>query len=474
MRARAPNAAASDAPIQVSHGSPAPHNLSGRQDSPRDFDQGIGKKVADRLQNIAEGLLDRCANQLQKQADDILKRFGEELQASGKALVHEAEQQLAGVTQASRQIWAKSLRSCSTAFEDAQRTSGSLLEGVKSELRTTLTGLHEQGSKQIAEKLETLSAGLKESISAQLQKQGEHVAATVGEDLHTLGTRLVQDIQAHVDAATRASLDALHQEAQVAAQEYRTQIAQTLAALPPSECRDSGEPANSVRQATETGLAKLDEIQEKIRVSLTALAEDHQRQLAQIAASAVQEIQQSSEALTERVRNELQTAVQSFEQTGAQGLTEQLRRSAGDLGERTARELQEQADHVLTEWGEQIRTSEAERLQETQTKLAALTQLSLDSLTQESKALGEESRRQLAKVLEQEAENLQKNAEQILSSVRRSSEDAAAKLEAAEKNMETSLATFAEDRGQRLSELAAFGDRAASARRGRFSRTLPS
>lgn len=387
-----------------------------------DFDQKAANKVADQLHKVAEALLDRSATQLQKQAEDAVEKLTGELRAVATGNIQETQKQLAGMTQASRNIWAKSLRHCSTAMEGVERRSDALLESLQGELRNTLQELQQNGAKQAGDQLRKIAEDLQENSAQQLQRQADDIAGQLGEQLKALGTGLLQEGQKQLASMTQESVEFLAKEAKATAEQCRTQLAQTLQ----GRVQGAYQSPDALQVAAEDAVVKLQAAEQKLQTSFEAQADEGRKRLTEFSTSVLEGLQRQSDALLEGHRDRLLNFVRDLEQEQANRLADQLQKIAEDSLGRSAMELQKRADESVEKLSDGLRAARTTLIQEAQKQLAGVTQESVKSLA---------TRTQAAAVA--------------------AAEDAVSKLQAVEHKMEVSLQTLAEDHQERLTERSA-------------------
>ncbi len=406
------------------------------------FAEKGAKKTTDQLQKLAEGLLERSAKQLQKQADDTVKKSSEELKTSGTGLVQETKQQLVGMTQASRNIWA-----------GIQRKSETLLEGFQGKLQNILNGFEHRGVKEVADRLQKIAEESLERSAKQLQKRVDDAVEKLSEELRASGTRLVQETQQQLASITQASLEFFTKETKATAEEWRSQIAQTLQEQVQSTYRSPDAVVNSINVAVEGAVAQLRAVGQKIELSFETKAEDHQKRLAVRCTSAIEELQRKSDVLLEGFQSQLQNDQRGFHENGVKEVTDHLQKIGEESLERSAKQLQKQADDTGEKVSEELNASGARLVQETEQQLASITQTFLEALTQETKASAEKWRSQLAQTFQEHVQGASRNADAALNSIQLAAGDTMAKLQAAGQKIEVGFETQARDHQKRLAEL---------------------
>ena len=152
--------------------------------------------------------------------------------------------------------------------------------------------------------------------------------------------------------------------------------------------------------------------------------EGHQKPLAELCSSAIEELQHKSDAL-ESFQGQLGNTLRGLEEKGAKKTADQLQKLADGLLERSARQLQKQADDTVKKLSEELKASGTGLVQETKQQLVGLIQASRNIWTgiqRKSDTLLEGFQGQLQSTLngfeqkgtQEIADRLQKIAEDLL------------------------------------------------------------
>ena len=320
------------------------------QNTSNDFQQRSTTELTHLLGEVAERLEQGCAGQLQRRADDAVTAVNEELQASRTALVDATREQIGAVVEASLeslsanvrvtaeesrttldQIASRSMQAAvesitSAADEggaglraaqaearaaiDAQTreaekrlaglsTSGieefelmarERLETFKGELQSTLDGFHNKGTTELTDRLQRFAEGLQQRSLEPLQKQFDDTLQSLSGQLKASGMKLIDEARVELTDTARASLESLTAEVEATTEQSRNELAQTVSV-------SAREATESISGAGEEAIAKLQAAQEAMQAGFTTEAEHERKQLADLSASSIEELQRTTDSV---------------------------------------------------------------------------------------------------------------------------------------------------------------------------------
>ena len=379
------------------------------------FEQKGAQQVADQLRKIAAGLQEQSSSQLEQQADATVQRLSEELQVSGAVLVDEAKDQLANLTQGSLTLLSK----------EAETTTAQ----CRSQLLQTF---HDQSQ---------AVSGDTEAAASSIRRAAEEAAAgfeaTRLETEKTFRTDLAGCMEWLEDQAG-AVLDGVHRKSDALLESfdgYRIQLDQSFQAQNESVSGSADTAVSSILSATREAAVDLQAIRQEMETNFKSSVGGYQKQLAELAASGLERLEQKSVALLESFQGQLQSTLEGFQQKGTREVADQLQKIATELQEQSTGQLQQQANDTVKCLSEELRVTGSLLLGNAREELLGLTEASLKSLAEE-------------------AQGITGSALEAAISVDRAADEAAAGLEAVRQQAEVSLESNVAVYRAQLAELA--------------------
>ena len=166
-------------------------------------------------------------------------------------------------------------------------------------------------------------------------------------------------------------------------------------------------------------MAELQKARLELQASLESRAADHQKQLADMAASGGREAQSQSDALVQDLQGRLETTLRDFQEKGTNAVADQLQKATVDFETCSAQRLEEQAVLTLGRLSEELRALGAAAVGETEQRLASLSQASAESLARQATATTEECRNDLVHSFEAQARAVEESRTAAVDSVER-------------------------------------------------------
>lgn len=201
-------------------------------------------------------------------------------------------------------------------------------------------------------------------------------------------------------------------------------------------------------------MAELQKARLELQASLESRAAEHQKQLADTAASGGREAQSQSDALVQDLQGRLETTLRDFQEKDTNAVADQLQKATVDFETCSAQRLEEQAVLTLGRPSEELRALGAAAVGETEQRLASLSQASAESLVRQATAATEECRSHLVDSFEAQARAVEESRTAAVDSVRSAAEAALGGLEKTKQQVENSLGTRTAEFERRMAEMA--------------------
>lgn len=229
-------------------------------------------------------------------------------------------------------------------------------------------------------------------------------------------------------------------------------VVQPLPAAGPSD-RESG------RLAKENVVAELQKVRLEMQASFESRAAEQQRQLAEMAASGVREVQRKSDVLVQEFQGRLEDALQEIQQKGMTEAAEELRKIVENSKEAAGEHLAKQADTAVASLNEQIKKSATAAAGDTEQRLASLSEATVEAVKRHATAT-EESGHRLAEALAEQVRAVKENtqaaagdAERRLAALSKATvETVARQAQAATEEWRSRLELTSEEQARRIEE----------------------
>ena len=348
------------------------------------FQQRSTADLTNQLQELAERVQRAGAEQLQGHAEKALTDSKEELQASREALVSETREQIAAEVRSSFESLSRRVQATEeecrakldrTASQCAQAALDSIalaadegvarqqsaqakvragldsqteeceerlakhstsviqefglmargrLEKFKGELQSVLDDFHDQGTKELTDRLQKSAEGLEQRSTEALRRQSDDLLKSLSDELGTSATRLVDEARLRLAETARQSVESLNQELRASTEQSFRELAETAS-------KSAREATDSISLAGEQAIALLEATQEATKASFTADAQREGKALADLATSSREELQRTAESVLSNFGHSLkQKAAATSEEAGHQlgGMLEELATSS--------------------------------------------------------------------------------------------------------------------------------------------------
>jgi|GEM_PF-3860809 len=232
-------------------------------------------------------------------------------------------------------------------------------------------------------------------------------------------------------------------------------------------------------------VAELQRVRLEMQASFESRAAEQQRQLAEMAASGVREVQRKSDALVQELQGRLENALRDVQERGTREAADELRLMVDNSQESAAQHLARQAELAAERLNEQVKKSAAtaadteqrlarlgntvvEALEkqvraakedtevavgDAERRLTALSKAGVETVTRQAQAATEESRSRLEVASEEQARRVEAGKVAALTAVQTAGADGVAGVERVRQQLEAGLEARAAECQKRLAEL---------------------
>lgn len=216
---------------------------------------------------------------------------------------------------------------------------------------------------------------------------------------------------------------------------------------------------------------ELQRVRLKMQASFESRAAEQQRQLAEMAASGVREVQRRSDSLVQEFQSRLENALRESQQKGMTEATAELRQLVENSQESTAQHLARQSELAAESLNEQLKKSTTAAAADAEQRLASLskaavealeeqvraaqgnTQAAVDAVTFQAQAVTEECRSRLMAASEEQTRRVEEGKVAALAAVQAAAADGVSGVERVRQQLEASLEARAAEYQQRLAGL---------------------
>lgn len=344
-------------------------------------------------------------------------------------------------------------------MEPLRRGSESLAEEFQEKLEHTLRVFKQKAAKQVAEEFPKLAERLLKHSAEQLQDHIDQATRRFQEQIEASGTWAAEEAAKRLAELERATLDSLTASAQSVMHEALGQATQTLgehirSAVETSRQEVSGafaeqsqaasrlaaESVQAVQMAAEAAAARMQGTQEQLEKDLLGR---HQTRLAELTAAGMKELEARSQALLAEFEERLNGTWHACRQNAAKRVADELPKIATELLERGSQQLQKQLDETVARLKSDFKASGETVVADTRKHLADAQKESTESFCKEARSAAE-------KALNRACEE----AEERLQGVLRRADGAVTKIETAQQKMEAAAEEHATAFQKRLGQSA--------------------
>jgi len=287
----------------------------------------------------------------------------------------------------------------------------SFAEGYLLNLAVQLDTRQKQANEQTKERIVQLIGTAVAEFADRTKKLGNEAAASLrAQTERSLETaarevvgRLTSSIQEQIQSAVQAESRSLQENIRKMHERIQGELASvTLKAQ--KSCQQGADAARTaaaghVNTIVEQAVAKMQAARQKVEFGFGGQVEEHQKRLAELAASFQEQFRQYAETQTRALEGELQETRRASQEKSAEEASGRLEKVAEELLELLAKQLRQQVDDALELAKDGLKNSAQEFIDDTRNQLAAEARSNLDSLRQEAdairdelKTLGEEQR----------------------------------------------------------------------------------
>ena len=219
-----------------------------------------------------------------------------------------------------------------------------------------------------------------------LQTQTDDSLKQAADKLKTLRKESEDEAEKQLAALAQSIRETLAREGRLLAEESRRELRQAA--------QNAEAMRESMRLAGEEGVKKIREVQAETQSWADDVALKFRKQAGEFSTAALEGLQRYTEAQSQGLQTELQTAIACVQDKAVQDATERLEKTMHELMASAARLLQTQTDDSLEQAADKLKTLGKQSEDEAEKQLAALAQSIRETLTREGSLLAEESRQQ--------------------------------------------------------------------------------
>lgn len=321
-----------------------------------------------------------------------------------------------------------------------QNKSQALIAEFQERLQHTLDAFKQKAAKQIADELPKAAEGIIKRSSKEFQKLAGDAGEKLREDLKTAGVGIATETQKQFADLAQGALNSFKVEAKSTAGTVLERMAASFQEQVQTASQSAGAALRSVQAAAEESRSTLNAAAEQAG---TSLVREHQKQVADLSASGLKDLERKANRYLETFEGLLENALSAFKRAATERLEAELSKTTANLVEHSAAGLQKQVENETERLLERLRSSGTGVVEDVRRQLTAIEEASTESVNQSAKVAAGEAASQAAKEADERIQALMSaNAETVI-----------VRVEAAGNKLDAQADHSAQDFQKRLAEL---------------------
>jgi hypothetical protein len=339
------------------------------------------------VEELSSHFIEETRKRLQAEAEVVIEASSQQAKARLAALVEE------GLSQTEPQLQTHQARAAEQVSAHISRLLQTAVAEFGERLRKTADEMAAALHPEMEKSLEGLAAQFTAQVDRTFQARAQGAAETAEQSFRQNLRKMQEKVQEEIAGANLKAREICGQEID-AARKGAAQDAQAM--------------RESMRLAAEEGVTKLRAAQAEIQSRTDELALEFRRQVTELSTAPLERFQRYTEARTQDLQSELQTAISRVQDKAVQDAKERLQKTMRELMDSSAQLLQTQADDTLEQVADRLKTLGKESQEETEKQLGMLARSTRETLTQEARVLAQGSREELRRAAQEaQAQSLQ-------------------------------------------------------------------
>ncbi len=396
---------------------------------------------AEDMERSVRDLVERGSRQVEEQIQNASREI-DAVKNSIHLAGEQARAQLQAVSEEMESRQAKRMAELSSAEEGLEQKAGKLVKRFEGSLDDALRAFQEKGGAGQAD-LERAVQGLLESSKHQLQ---EHINATV----EGLGEKAKETLATAAEEARKqvARMQEVPESlARTAGERLDQRLALKLKEHADIAGRISESATNSINLFADQAVKRLEAAEKMTEDGFSAWADFFESRLAELLAG-MEGFERQSETLLQDFQDKLESTLGKFLRRKTAG-TSDLQEVSNDLVEDLTERANEQTDAATEKLNEEARAVARLVEEESQTHLAKAN----EALESAARAATEMYAQRLARTSAEHEEQAWLGVDEVNASLNRTSQDAVARLKAAQEQTEARFTAHTEAHEKRMAEI---------------------